>query len=150
VGAPDPSVDTATRTATGLSKDGPDNQRLISHYLTKAAAEIELACIGREGVNAYTGTCDWGSPNALILMDMQMPEMDGYEATRVLRTEGLTVPVIALTAHTMADDRQRCLDAGCNDYLAKPIDRHMLIAMCAQHLADAGTKTVAGAGACRM
>jgi response regulator RpfG family c-di-GMP phosphodiesterase len=67
-------------------------------------------------------------------MDMQMPELDGYGATRKLRAAGLDVPVVALTANAMAEDRVRCLEAGCTDYLSKPISRHVLLTAVSRYL----------------
>ena len=116
-----------------LAEDGLDNQRLISLVLRKAGAEVELAengCLAVEQALAHR-QADPGSPLAqpfdVILMDMQMPEMDGYSATRVLRQSGYTGAIVALTAHAMAKDRDRCLEAGCDDYATKPIDRDKLI-----------------------
>jgi CheY-like chemotaxis protein/HPt (histidine-containing phosphotransfer) domain-containing protein len=111
-----------------LAEDGPDNQRLIKTILSKHGAEVEVADDGREAVRmAQAGAFD------VILMDMQMPEMDGYEATRLLRKNGYTGPILALTAHALSSDRLRCLDAGCNDHLTKPIDRRRLISAVAAH-----------------
>ena len=103
-----------------------DNQRLIRHYLVKAGAEVEVAENGEAGRDATLTAAANSRAFDVILMDMQMPVLDGYDATRQLRERGYDRPIIALTAHASASDRQACLDAGCTDYLAKPIDRQVL------------------------
>ena len=112
-----------------LAEDGFDNQRLISLLLKKAGASVQVA---ENGLVAAEVTMAADEPFDLILMDMQMPLKDGYEATRELRQAGYEGPIIALTANAMKDDEKKCLDAGCDAYLAKPIDREKLIQTVAQ------------------
>ncbi|MCC9605324.1 response regulator [Blastopirellula sp. JC732] len=110
-----------------LVEDGPDNQRLLRLILEKAGAEVTIANDGRDGVDLVLTSRRQGMPFDLILMDMQMPILDGYQATRMLRTEGVRTPIVALTAHAMSGDRQRCLDAGADEYLTKPVNRSLLL-----------------------
>jgi CheY-like chemotaxis protein len=110
-----------------LVEDGPDNQRLIAHVLRKAGAEVTIAANGRVGADAALAADAAGRPFDVILMDMQMPILDGYSATALLRKNGYGRPIIALTAHAMTHDRERCLAAGCDEFVAKPIDRARLL-----------------------
>jgi PAS domain S-box-containing protein len=118
-----------------LAEDGDDNQRLISLLLRAAGAEVTVAPNGRVALEMLEWASSGGAPFDLLLTDMQMPEMDGYTLARTLRAGGATIPIVALTAHAMADDRARCLEAGCDDYATKPIDRRGLIATCARWMA---------------
>jgi signal transduction histidine kinase len=98
-------------------EDVLDNQMLTKLYLARKGMKVQFANNGLEGVQkALQDHYD------VILMDMQMPVMDGYTATRQLRDQGYQRPIIALTAHAMKEDRERCLQAGCDDYLTKPLD----------------------------
>ncbi|MEQ1632333.1 MAG: PAS domain S-box protein [Planctomycetota bacterium] len=127
-----------------LAEDGPDNQRLITFHLKKAGAEVATVANGKLAVESMTvdGTVDGAlqspSPFDLVLTDIQMPEMDGYTATRTLRDKGATVPIVALTAHAMQGDMERCLEAGCNGYAQKPIDRQKLLLVLRQALDQRG------------
>lgn len=119
-----------------LVEDGPDNQALIKHYLSKAGASVTIAGDGCEALEVVASSTEAKTPFDLILMDMQMPRMDGYTATATLRSQGYQVPILALTAHALKEDRQRCLAAGCNDYMSKPLDRKRLLQMAAEWAAQ--------------
>ena len=103
-------------------EDAPDNRLLVQRYLVLAGAEVELAETGIEGVDlALTHSPD------IVLMDIQMPGLDGYQATQLLRAEGFTQPILALTAHAMQEEKDKSIQAGCNDHLTKPIHRTQLV-----------------------
>ena len=107
-----------------LVEDNEMNRDMLSRRLTRRGYEITMAVDGRQGVEmARAGAYD------LALMDMSLPEIDGWEATRQLRAapETADLPIIALTAHAMAGDRERALEAGCNDYDTKPIELKRLL-----------------------
>jgi PAS domain S-box-containing protein len=129
-----PPASTALSGRILLAEDGQDNQRLIAHVLRRAGAEVEIAENGRIAVERALRAHDDGTPFDLVLMDMQMPELDGYGATAELRRLGFATPIVALTAHAMAEDRPRCLNAGCDDYQSKPVERAVLVACCARWL----------------
>jgi PAS domain S-box-containing protein len=112
-----------------LAEDGDDNQRLIAHLLRRAAATVTIADNGLKAIEAVEAAQQAGTAFDVILMDMQMPLLDGYQATARLRASGYTGTIIALTAHAMSDDRDKCLAAGCSEYLTKPVDRRAMIAM---------------------
>jgi PAS domain S-box-containing protein len=105
-----------------LVEDFLDNQLLITRILKRQGAEIDIASNGEEGVEkALNGNYD------IVLMDIQMPEMDGYTAARLMRERGFTKPIFALTAHAMQEIRNQCLEAGFSDLLTKPIKAEELI-----------------------
>jgi len=126
-----------------LAEDGADNQRLISALLRKAGAEVTIADNGQAAVETAIAARNRGRPFDVILMDMQMPLVDGYAATAQLRRSGHTGTIIALTANAMAEDREKCLRAGCDDYLAKPVARATLLRTVAKHLSPAGVDSEA-------
>ena len=130
-----------------LAEDGEDNQRLISFHLMKAGARVEIARNGRIALEMLEQAVVKGRPFDLLVSDMQMPEMDGYTLARRLRVQGSRIPIVALTAHAMTGDRQKCLDAGCNGYATKPINKAALIATCRQWMENAGNAVATPASA---
>ena len=107
-----------------LVEDNPENRDMLSRRLIRRGYEIEFAEDGEEAVRKAGEV----SP-ALILMDLSLPVMDGWEATRRIKADAATaaIPVIALTAHAMASDREKALCAGCDDYDTKPVDLERLL-----------------------
>jgi CheY-like chemotaxis protein len=107
-----------------LVEDNEMNRDMLSRRLQRKGYEVTMAVDGRQGIEvARSGGFD------LILMDMSLPEVDGWEATRQLRAvpETKDVPIIGLTAHAMAGDREKALEAGCNDYDTKPVELPRLL-----------------------
>jgi CheY-like chemotaxis protein/anti-sigma regulatory factor (Ser/Thr protein kinase)/HPt (histidine-containing phosphotransfer) domain-containing protein len=119
-----------------LAEDGDDNRVLISFHLLNAGAEVAIAGNGRIALEMIERAIALGQPYDLLLSDMQMPEMDGYTLAKTLRANGDTISIVALTAHAMAEDRRKCLAAGCNDYATKPINRIELISTCAKWMSS--------------
>jgi CheY-like chemotaxis protein len=115
-----------------VAEDNPINQRVVSGLLTRLGCEVHLAENGARALEALEGkTFD------VVFMDCQMPVLDGFEATRRLRERfGVRLPVVALTASTMEGDRERCLAAGMNDFLAKPVRPDDLTRMLERYAGD--------------
>jgi CheY-like chemotaxis protein len=124
-----------------LVEDNDDNRRLIARFLRKAGAEVSMADNGRAAVDLVSAARQADGDFDVILMDVQMPVMDGHEATRQLRSAGFANPIIALTANATAENCRKCLDAGCNDYMTKPFKLSKLVTLVAQHLSQEPLQT---------
>jgi CheY-like chemotaxis protein len=121
-----------------VAEDDPDNQTVLLYHLCRMGLDVEVVENGRLDVEkALRGTFD------LVLMDMQMPELDGYGATSSLRRSGFQAPIIALTAHAMLEDREKCLRAGCTDFLTKPVEVGLLAEVLSKHLGSREATTQA-------
>jgi len=107
-----------------LAEDNPVNQKLATMMLKKAGHQVEVAANGQEAVTKFTN-----SPESfdLIFMDIQMPEMDGLEATQIIRGKGFQVPIIAMTAHATKEFKKKCYQVGMNDYTTKPIKKAIIL-----------------------
>ncbi len=115
-------------------EDTPDSRELMAMLLTDAGASVTCANDGNQALQA-TKQQDFD----LIVMDMQMPVLDGYHAATELRRQGAKMPILAVTAQAMAGDREKCIDAGCTDYLTKPIEFEGFLKRAAAHLSIART-----------
>jgi PAS domain S-box-containing protein len=116
-----------------IADDRSDHRTVIARFLRSSGATVVVVDNGRAAVEAVLEAERASCPFDAILMDMRMPELDGYQATAKIRAAGLTVPIIALTASAMKGDHQRCLAVGCNDYLTKPIDFAVLVERIARY-----------------
>lgn len=112
-----------------LVEDSIDNQYFVEKFLTKHGASVTVASDGHEAFKI----CQKGHFD-IVLMDIEMPKMDGYEATRLLRKNGFNKPILALTAHAMAEERNKSREAGCDGHLTKPIDTIQLLSELETHL----------------
>ena len=115
-----------------IAEDTPDILKILTHHLKRAGLTVETAANGLLAIGQALA-----KPFDLILMDIQMPELDGYSATRALRRSGYAGPIVALTAHAMREDRERCLEAGCTSYLSKPVSTKALLEEVARFVAPA-------------
>jgi CheY-like chemotaxis protein len=114
-------------------EDNPVNQTVAANTLRRLGYTVELASTGKEAVAKVAG-----ARFDLVLMDLQMPEMDGLDATRAIRATHATLPILAMTAHALKGDRERCLAAGMSDYIAKPIRSDALGQAIRRHLGKPG------------
>jgi two-component system cell cycle response regulator DivK len=121
-----------------LIEDNEANRDALSRHLKRRGFDVVMAMDGQQGINMTRSEAP-----ALILMDMSLPVLDGWEATRQLKAdpETASIPVIALTAHAMAGDRAKALEAGCNDYDTKPVDFPRLLAKIQALLEEKSVRT---------
>lgn len=115
-----------------LVEDSEDNQIIFTHFLEQAGAKVLVAGDGREAIQQVHQIPELD----LVLMDIQIPIMDGKAATKTLRSEGFTLPIIALTAHALESERRSCIQAGCNGQITKPVSSETLIREIARYLKD--------------
>lgn len=114
-----------------VAEDNRANQTLVKLMLEKMGFEVTIANDGRQAFEIVSR-----QPHDLILMDIQMPRMNGYEATEAIRSKGIRIPIIALTANAMKGDDKKCFDAGCDAYVSKPVDRTKLLELMRKYITE--------------
>ena len=138
--APEPANDPTTPVKLDATivviDDRRDIRFLALRFIEKAGGTVITADNGLEGIELIARRLQTREPVDAVLMDMQMPVMDGYDAARTLRERGFNAPIIALTANAMSSDREECLQAGCTDHMPKPIDGPRLVRLIAKHLSS--------------
>jgi signal transduction histidine kinase/DNA-binding response OmpR family regulator len=135
---PAPEASRPLRARVLLAEDTPDSQRLITYHLRRAGAEVEIVGDGAAACERALAAAAAGTPFDVVLMDMQMPVLDGEQATVRLRRAGYAGAIVALTAHTLESERRRCLAAGCDGFASKPIEPEELIGVVRRHAGSAG------------
>ncbi len=136
--SPNAAPDASPAARVLVAEDAPDIQRLMRAILIGAGAAVDVADDGQQAYRLARASQAAGRPYDLILMDVQMPVLDGLAAAQLLRHEGWQGPIVALTGQAQPEDRQRCLDAGCSEYLAKPVSRRDLLQVLSRYVAPRG------------
>ena len=113
-----------------VAEDSPESQRLLSIFLKRAGAEVAVADNGRIALEMMETAIQTRHHFDLLLVDVEMPVMDGHSLTRALRERGCSLPIVAITGHTTDEVRQMSLAAGCDEHATKPVDREFLIGLC--------------------
>ncbi|OYV84652.1 MAG: hypothetical protein B7Z73_15035 [Planctomycetia bacterium 21-64-5] len=124
-----------------LCDDCPDIQKLVITVLQSAGATVSLASNGQSGAEQILAAAQLGNAFDVVLMDIQMPVLDGVGATRRVRAQAYCGPIIAFTALTSLDDRCKCLDAGFDEHLGKPVDLRRLVGTIARFAKGDGQQT---------
>ena len=127
-----------------LVEDSPDDQRLIAKVLSGAGAELTLECNGEAAVERIVKTIDGNCPFDIVLMDLEMPVLDGLAATRTLRVLGFDRPIIGVTAHSKPGLRELWLEAGCSRFMTKPFKPQELIQAVATTIMESSTARING------
>jgi two-component system CheB/CheR fusion protein len=130
------NIETRIEARILIVDDRRDIRFIAQQFIENAGGTVETGENGLDALNAVSVAEKAGSPFDLVVLDMQMPLMDGYEAARQLRKSGFDKPIVALTAHAMEGDRDACIDAGCTDYMPKPIDGKAFVDLVQSYVVD--------------